>query len=172
MRAALGVESAAASATAKPSSANQPKQPEPLGSTDSVAVGADDVLRCELIAWRCGKTFLVCSDEMLNDDSQRLIKDLLKGLDPGRRVTRMKFSWPAAGGGPSDAQSAAKAWRALWQRRTDGAELLLATADPLLEQWLSDVAGVHWLPALDSLVGNGEGKRALWQALVEHQSLG
>lgn len=168
MREVLGVE---------PSLSPEVRQPAPsapptpsVSESSAPADDAAEAVQCELTAWRSERVFLVCAGGMLNDDSQRLIQDLLRALDPGKRPTRMQFSWPAGGGGPTDAQSAGKAWRAFWQRRSDGAALLLATTDSLLEQWLSGVEGVHWLPAVDALVGNGEGKRALWQALATHDA--
>ncbi|MCR9279622.1 MAG: hypothetical protein NXH85_16815 [Pseudomonadaceae bacterium] len=163
MRAALGVD---ASQPSPPDQRVQTPANEPQKPADTPA-DSEEVVRCELVAWRSGATFLVCARSMLNDDSQRLIQDLLRALDPDARTSAMEFSWPAGGGGPSDAQSATKAWRAFWQRRSEGATLLLATSDALLDQWLADEADVQWLPALDTLVGNGVGKRQLWRALCD-----
>ncbi len=175
MRAALGVDTSpnphkSQDKRQEQSRPVEPAQPRPATDEPSSENEVVEMVRCDLIAWRSERVFLVCSGEMLNDDSERLIQGLLRALDPGKRAISMQFSWPAGGGGPSDAHSAGKAWRAFWQRRTDGAQLVLATADALLEQWLADAPDVHWLPALDTLVGNGEGKRALWQALAEYES--
>jgi len=131
----------------------------------------------EVLYLVCGRFAMIIDREDYRGGNRRLADDLLRMFgEPKVKPQPVSFRWPQLNAGSRE--TALSAWRAFIEKKEEErVEEKLQTASEVKPQLfvveselchqLSESIPLkfHWIPKLDLLLGNGQGKRELWQVL-------
>jgi hypothetical protein len=131
----------------------------------------------EVLYLVCGRFSMIIDREDYRGVNRRLADDLLRMLgEPKVKPQPVSFRWPQLNAGSRE--SALSAWRAFIEKKEEKKEeqkletasdhkpQLFVVESELCHQLSESIPlKFHWIPKLDLLLGNGQGKRELWQVL-------